>query len=117
MLFKAEAEAEVTVGADKAAKAKKQGYEQGHADALEYLRKVLVMLAQTFQEDAHFKAYLHYVDERQQVEAEGQDLEEVEFIPPFGEGEGPGDEATNPLDAEARTPEDEGREDSKGPNI
>jgi len=39
----------------------------------------------------------------------------LEFLPPSGEGDGPEDEATNSLDAEAETPEDEGREDSGGP--
>ena len=31
----------------------------------------------------------------------------MEFIPHFGEGNDPRDEATNPLDADAETPEDE----------
>ena len=69
-------------------------------------------LAQEFQEDSYFKAYLHYVDERQRAEDKGRDPEEVEFIPPFGEGDGTGDEATDPLDADAGASEDEGREDS-----
>ncbi|KAJ8435828.1 hypothetical protein Cgig2_017123 [Carnegiea gigantea] len=79
--------------------------------------EVLVTLAQEFQEDAYIEAYLHYIDERRQADAEGQDLEEVKFIPPSGKGDGPGDEATNPLDAEAGTPEDEGREDSGEPDL
>ena len=74
-------------------------------------------LAQEFQEDAYSEAYLHYVDTRQQAEAEGRDLEEVEFIPPSGKGDGLGDETTNPMDAEAGTPEDEGREDSGEPDL
>jgi len=74
-------------------------------------------LAQEFQEDAYFEAYLHHVDERQQAEAEGQDPKEVEFILPSGEGDRPGDEMTNPLDIEVETLEDEGREDSKGPDL
>jgi len=41
----------------------------------------------------------------------------VEFIPPTSEGDGPGDEATNPLEAKAGTPEDEAREDSGGPDM
>ena len=41
----------------------------------------------------------------------------MEFIPLSGESDGPGDEATNPFNAEAGTPEDEDREDSGGPNM
>jgi len=33
-------------------------------------------------------------------------------MPTFGEGDGPEDEAPNTLGTDARTPEDEGREDS-----
>ncbi|KAJ8438792.1 hypothetical protein Cgig2_023826 [Carnegiea gigantea] len=47
-----------------------------------------------------------------QAEDEGRDLDEVEFIPPSGEGDGARDEATNPLDADAGTSDDEDREDS-----
>jgi len=54
---------------ERATKAREQGYQEGRADTLEYLCKVLVTLAQEFQEDAYFEAYLHYVDERQQAEA------------------------------------------------
>jgi len=67
----------------------------------------LVTLAQDFEEDDCFETFLHYVDEHQwaragaEAEAEGQDREEVEFIPPSGEGDGLEGEATNPLDAEA----------------
>ena len=39
------AEAKATAGAERAAKAKEQGYQQGRADAMGYLRKVLVTLA------------------------------------------------------------------------
>ena len=74
-------------------------------------------LAQEFQEDSYFKAYLHYVDEYQWAEDEGRDPEEVEFISPSGEGDGAGDAATNPLDSDAGTPEDEGREDSGEPDV
>ena len=68
-------------------------------------------LAQAFHEDSYFEAYLHYVDERQQAEAKGRDPEEVEFISLSDKGDGPEDEATNPLDVEAETPEEEDRED------
>ena len=47
-------------------------------------------LAQEFQEDSNFESYLHYVDERQRAEDKGLDVEEVEFVPPLGEGEGAG---------------------------
>ncbi|KAJ8433872.1 hypothetical protein Cgig2_021255 [Carnegiea gigantea] len=57
--------------------------------------------AQKFQEDSYFEAYLHYIDERQWSEDKGRNLEEVEYIPPPGEGEGVRDKATNPLDTEA----------------
>jgi len=76
-----------------------------------------VTLAQDFQEDDYFEAYLNYVNKCQQAEAEGRDPEDVEFIPPSGEGDGLEDGATNPLDAEAKTLEDEDREDSGGPDM
>ena len=47
----------------------------------------MVTLAQEFQEDSYFEAYLRYVDERQWAEDEGRDPEEVEFIPPPDKGE------------------------------
>ena len=72
-------------------------------------------LAPDFQEDDYSETYLHYVDERQQADAEGRDPEEVEFIPSSGDGDGLEDEATNPLDAEAETPKNEDHEDSGGP--
>ncbi|KAJ8441092.1 hypothetical protein Cgig2_000353 [Carnegiea gigantea] len=74
------AKAEATAGAKRAAQAREQGYQQGHADTLGYLCK----------EDSYFEAYLHYVDECQWAEEEGRDPEEVEFIPPSGEGDGAG---------------------------
>ncbi|KAJ8431148.1 hypothetical protein Cgig2_026745 [Carnegiea gigantea] len=70
-----------------------------------------------FQEDSYFEAYLHYVDERQWAEDKGRDPEEVEFIPPSGEGEVAGDEAANPLDADAEASEEEGHEDSGEPDV
>jgi len=76
-----------------------------------------VTLAQEFQEDSYFEAYLHYVDERQRAVDEGRDPEEVEFIPPSVEGEDAGDEATNPLDAEAGASGEEGHEDSGEPDV
>jgi len=106
-LEEALSKAKAIVGVERVVQAREQGYQQGRVDTLEYLRKVLVTLAQEFQEDSYFEAYLHYVDERQQAEAEGQNPEEVEIVPPSSEGDGPGDEATNPLDADAETPEDE----------
>ena len=53
------------------------------------------------------------MDERHQAKAEGRDPQEIEFIPPSGEGNTLEDGATNPLDTDAGTPEDEGCEDSK----
>jgi len=99
------------------AQAKEQSYQQGHTNTLRYLRKVLVTLAHEFQEDSYFEAYLHYVNERQQAANEGHDPEEVEFISPFTEGEDIGDEATNPLDAEARASEEEEHEGSGEPDV
>ena len=107
-LEEALSKAKAIVGVERVVQAREQGYQQGRVDTLEYLRKVLVTLAQEFQEDSYFEAYLHYVDERQQAEAEGQNPEEVEIVPPSSEGDGPGDEATKPSDADAETPEDEG---------
>ena len=51
------------------------------------------------------------MDERQRAEVEGQDPEEIEFISPSSDGDMLEDEATNPLDVEAETPEEEDRED------
>jgi len=99
------------------AQAKEQGYQQGRADTLGYLRKVLVTLAQEFQEDSYFESYLHYIDERQQAEDEGQDPKEVEFIPSSGEGECAGDEATNLLDDEVEASKEEGHEHSGEPDV
>ncbi|KAJ8438015.1 LOW QUALITY PROTEIN: hypothetical protein Cgig2_029996 [Carnegiea gigantea] len=115
----AKAKVEATAGAERVAQAKEQGYQQDRADTLGYLHMVLVTLAQEFQEDSYFEAYLHYIDERQRAEDEGRDPEEVQFIPPFGEGEGEGagDEATNPLDAEPGASEEEGHEDSGEPDV
>jgi len=76
-----------------------------------------VTLAQEFQEDSYFEAYLHYVDKRQRAEDEGRDLEEVEYIPPSGEGDGAGDEVTNPLDVNGKASEDEGREHNVEPDV
>jgi len=75
------------------------------------------MLAPNFQEDNYFEAYLHYVDERQRAEDEGRYLQEVEFIPPSGEGEGAGGEATNPLGTVTGASEEEGHEDSGEPDV
>ncbi|KAJ8426857.1 hypothetical protein Cgig2_006532 [Carnegiea gigantea] len=86
----AKAEADVTTGVKRVAQAKEQGYQQGHTETLGYLRK---------------------------AKDEGRDPEEVEFIPPSGEGEGARDEATNPLDAEAEASEEEGHEDSGEPDV
>jgi len=54
------------------------------------------------------------VDKRQRAEDEPK---EVEFIPPSDEVEGAGNEATNPLDAEAGAYEEEGHEDSGEPDV
>ena len=111
------AKTEATVRVERTAQAREQGCQPGCADTLEYLHEVLVMLAQEFLVDNYFKVNLHYVDVRQRVEAEGRDPEEVEFISPSDEGDGLGDEATDPGDADAKTPEDEGRENSGEPNM
>ena len=79
------------------AKAQERGYQQGHSDTLTYLRKVLLTLAGEFDDDWYFKAYLKYVDEREQDIAEGRDPDEVEFVAP-SEGEATTDETTHPLE-------------------
>ncbi|KAJ8419943.1 LOW QUALITY PROTEIN: hypothetical protein Cgig2_020753 [Carnegiea gigantea] len=48
-----------------------------------------------------------------EAKTKGQDPQEKEFIPP-GDGDGPEDKATNPLDVDAETPEDEDPENSGG---
>ena len=57
------------------------------------------------------------MNEHQRAEDEGCDPKEVEFIPPSDEGEGAGDEATNPLDTEVGASEEEGHEDSGEPDV
>ena len=52
----AKAEAEAAVGVEGMAQAKEQGYQQGGAETLGYLRRLLVTLAQEFQEDSYFEA-------------------------------------------------------------
>ena len=89
-----------TVAAD-AVPAKEQGYQQGCSDTFGYLHKVVLTLADEFEDDRYFEAYLSFVDEREQTAAEGRDPEEVVFIPPSSEGEATEDEAINPLEAEA----------------
>ncbi|KAJ8432239.1 hypothetical protein Cgig2_007640 [Carnegiea gigantea] len=85
----AKAEAEPTARAERVAQAKEQGYQQ-------------VVPAPW--------------DEHQQAEDKGRDPEEMDFIPPPGEGEGAGDEATNPLDAEGEASVEEGHKDSGEPD-
>ena len=41
----------------------------------------------------------------------------MEFMPPFGEGDDLEGKATNPLDAEVEAPDDEGRDNSGGPDV
>jgi len=76
-----------------------------------------VTLAQEFQEDSYFEAYLHCIDERQWAEDEGRDPEEMEFIPPSSKGDGVRDEAINSLDAEVEASEEEGHKDSGEPDV
>jgi len=113
----AKVKAENTAGAESVAQAKEYGYQQSRVNTLGYLCKVLVTLAREFQEDSYFEAYLHYVDEHQRAKDNGRDPKEVEFIHPLGKGEGAGDEATNPLDAEAEASEEEGHKDSGEPDV
>jgi len=75
----------VTTGAERVAQAKEQGYQQDRADTLWYLRKVLVTLAQEFQEDG-FRGLPPLRRRASACRDEGRDPEEVEFIPPPGEG-------------------------------
>ncbi|KAJ8427748.1 hypothetical protein Cgig2_008552 [Carnegiea gigantea] len=96
----AKAKAEATAGAEMVAQAKEQGYQQGRAHTLG------IAISRP--------TSTTYVDERQRAEDEGRGPEEVEFIPPSGEGEGAQDEATNPLDADGGASEEEGHEDSGG---
>ncbi|KAJ8448734.1 LOW QUALITY PROTEIN: hypothetical protein Cgig2_011355 [Carnegiea gigantea] len=79
-----------------AVQVKEQGYQQGRFNTLGYLRKVVLTLADEFQDDNYFETYLHYVDERERATAKGRDPEEVEFIPLSTEHEIARDEATNP---------------------
>ena len=51
----AKAEAEAAVGAEKAAKAKEQGYRRGRKESVEFLRKVLMTLAPDFRRTATLK--------------------------------------------------------------
>jgi len=47
-------EADTAAGMERVAHAKEQGYQQGHADTLRCLHKVLATLAQKFQKDSFF---------------------------------------------------------------
>jgi len=75
------AEAEGAVGVKKAANAEELGYWRGHPKSIEFLHKVLMTLVPDFREDSYFEAYIHYMKECQQAEAEGQDPEEVDRTP------------------------------------
>ena len=61
-------------------------------------------LANEFQDDSYFEAYLHCVDERQRAAIEGRDPKEVEFIPSLTEGEdaSDGDHHGKPNDHQAQ---------------
>ena len=105
------------MAATNAVQAKEEGYQQGRSGTLGYLHKVVLTLASEFQDDRYFKAYLHFMDECQQVAAEAHDAEEVDFIPPSTEGKVVGDEATNPQEAaEAGASEGEEHEDGGKPD-
>ena len=100
-----------------AAQVKEQGYQQGRTDTLGYLRKVLMTLANEFQDDRYFEAYLHYMDECQWAAIEDRDPEQVELIPPSVEGEDAGDEATKPLEAEAEASKEKEHEVGGEPDV
>ncbi|KAJ8442187.1 hypothetical protein Cgig2_005127 [Carnegiea gigantea] len=89
---KKELQRQLEKAAANAIQAKEQGYQQGCSDTLGYLHKAW-------------------------ADAERRDPEEVEFIPPSSEGEAAGDEATNPLEAEAGASEEEEHEDGGEPDM
>jgi len=70
-----------------------QGYWWGCEESIEFLRGLLVTLAPgTFRVEGYFEAYVKYVDELRQVEAERRDPESVEFYPSGISEDGPGNE-------------------------
>ena len=113
--MKKELQRQLEKAATEVVQAKEQGYQQGCSDTLVYLRKVILTLTCEFDDDRYFETYLHFVDKRERAAAECCDPEEVEFTPP-SEGEAATDKATNPLEVEAGTSEEE-HGDGGEPNV
>jgi len=57
-----QAEAEATVGAEKATNAEQQGYQWGCEESIGFFRKVLVTLSLAFRDEGYFDAYLQHVE-------------------------------------------------------
>ena len=99
------------MGAEKAAKAEHQGYQQGHEDRIEFFHELLVTLVpNAFIQEDYFEAYVKYVEDRRRAQAEGRDPELVDFNPPVTDEDSLANKETTPLDGEAATLDDEGDE-------
>ena len=69
---------------------------------------MLTLALDVFGVEGYFEAYVKYVKDRLQAQAEGQDLELVEFNLPAAIKRGLDDEETVPLDGEASSLDHEG---------
>ena len=81
--------------AEKVGKVEYRGYRQGHEDRAEFFHELLVNLAaHAFSQEGYFEAYVKYVEDHHQVQAEGRDPELVDFNSPATDEEGPANEET-----------------------
>lgn len=98
---KEELTSQVAKAEEKAAKAEERGERRGRrratAEARDFLRKALLLLAADFSEDEYFEAYVKYVEERERVIAVGGNPDAIEFpyaAPDTPQGENPPAAAT-----------------------
>lgn len=76
-------------------RAERRGRRRATAEAREFLRKALLLVATDFSDDGYFEAFVKYVEERERVIAVGGNPDAVEF--PYAAPESPQEE--NPLEA------------------
>jgi len=84
----------------------------GHEDHSEFLWDLLVVLAPyAFRQQGYFEVYIKYMEDRCQAQAEGKNLELVEFILLVVGKDNLCDAETPPLHSEEATLNGEGHED------
>ena len=106
-------EAKTAVGAEKAAKAEKQGYWRDHEDRTKFFPELLVVLTPyDFRQEGYFELYVKYVEDHHQAEVKGRNPELVDFIPPATDEDDLSDGETTPLDGGAATSDGEGHDDA-----